>query len=168
MRRLIIIYIALSLAACGQREEKSNSQEADTVSNTQFDPDGYYYSTDTLRYKQFELDRSSLDIFIMESPSIGKFKRRPEDSVFIALNFRDTITNQEFRVKTTDFLITKDTLALRFHNDLIGDIKVIGHFTGNKGPYYDNVEIFKTIVLKARMVFKDTTFVTNFTWWEGD
>ncbi|MBS1507269.1 MAG: hypothetical protein JSS79_11540 [Bacteroidetes bacterium] len=171
MRRLIIICFSLSLFACGQRENKSTSNlnaEPDSVSHIQFDPDGYYYSKDTLRYKQYELGRSALDFFIIDTKSKDKFKRRPKDSVFIAVNFRDTITNTEIRIKTTDFLITKDTLALQFHDNQIGNILVIGHFTGNKGPYYDNVEVFKTIVLKAKLIFKDTTFVTDFTWWEGD
>jgi len=168
MRRLLIIYIALSLSACGPNDKKSNSKETDNVSDIQFDPDGYYYSTDTLRYKQFESGRSLLDFFIMDSQSTDKFKRRPKDSVFIALNFRDTIANKDIRIRTTDFLITKDTLILNFKNDQIGDIKIIGHFIGDKGPYYDNVEVFKTIVLKAKLIFRDTTFRTNFTWWEGD
>jgi hypothetical protein len=179
MKRLIFLYITLFLSACGHREKESNPNvnidtnvksdlEADDNTNIQFDPDGYYYPTDTLRYKQFEMGRRALDIFIMESPSKGNFIRRPKDSVFIALNFRDTLANEDMSLKTADFLITKDTLVLNFHSDKIGDIKVVGHFTGNKGPYYDNVEVFKTIVLKTKLIFKDATFSTDFTYWEGD
>lgn len=171
MKGILIICLGLLLFNCAPKEKNSDSTgltlETDSASIEQFDPDGYYYLKDTLRYKEFELGPESvLDLFIVESSE--DFKRRPKDSVFIALNFRNTITNTDFRVKTTDFLITRDTLVLNFYNDQIGDIKMFGRFTGSKGPYYDNVEVFKTVVLRAKLVFKDTTFTTSFTWWEGD
>ena len=107
MRTLVIIFLSTSLFACGQKENnmmhESTLQKTDSISRVEFDPDGYYYSTDTLRYKQFEL--TTLDIAIMDYRKKGdKFRQLPKDSVFIALNFYNSVSHKKIKVMTKDFL----------------------------------------------------------------
>jgi len=112
-----------------------------------------------------------LDISVMSYDFIhraDKYKRLSKDSVHIALNLYNTLSHKAIKLTTKDFLITKDTFMLFFVDKDIGNLRIFGHFTGKQGPFEDNIEDFKTIVLRAKMQFKDTTLPVNFTWWEGD
>lgn len=151
-KSLFAFFILFFLTAQGQTKSKSFPHQR-VSDEKSFTPDGYYFPTIPVKVGNFELEW--LSVFTQHANS---------STAHIRL-----LKNGKWKeISAYNFKIAKDSSYFHFKSQPVGNITIIGKFTGDKGPSVDEVAIKKTIVFEGKIQVNEKSQIVKFTWWEGD
>jgi hypothetical protein len=129
-------YIATFLLFINTRSLEPNTPVTfnKPVTIDKFNPDGYYFTKDSLLFKNYSFGWLAIDVECKNPVAIRLF----------------TSIGKWIDIKSYKYKIDRDSSFFYFKHKSIGEISIEGKFTGKNGPFEDNVEDMKTIVFKGK------------------